>query len=203
MSLRNTTKKIQKLVGAKQDGVYGPNTAARILAALQSDSTEPPPAPEIKAELDARTLKNLRTLEAKAQEKFLPFIRKAKAIAASMGCDYVAISGTRGEKEQNDLYAKGRTKPGRKVTNAKYGYSNHNFGIALDFGVFQGRKYLDGDNPKKAAAVHKAVAALAEEHGIDWGGNWRSFKDIPHFEIKTSLTTAQKRARLFSGKTIL
>lgn len=203
MSLRATTKKIQKLVGAKQDGVYGPNTAARILASLQSDSTEPPEEPEISAELDSRTLKNVRTLDPKAQKKFIPFIRQAKAVAASMGCDYVAISGTRGEEEQNDLYAKGRTKPGPKVTNARYGYSNHNFGIALDFGVFEGRKYLDSLDPNRAKAVHTAVAALAKQHGIDWGGWWRSFKDFPHFEIRTYLTSAQKRAKLFRGESIL
>jgi peptidoglycan L-alanyl-D-glutamate endopeptidase CwlK len=34
--------------------------------------------------------------------------------------------------EQDDLYAQGRTKPGRIVTNAKGGYSWHNFGLALD-----------------------------------------------------------------------
>ena len=35
-------------------------------------------------------------------------------------------------KEQNDLYAQGRTKPGKIVTNAKGGQSYHNYGLAID-----------------------------------------------------------------------
>jgi len=206
MSLRSDTRAIQKIVGAKADGVYGPRTAGLILAHLkQADDVVELPrvtVPDSKT-IDARTLKNLATLEPKAQVKFKKFILRAQAIAAALGCDYKAISGTRGKAEQNKLYAKGRTAPGRKVTNARYGYSNHNFAIALDFGVFAGNKYIDNTDPSRASAVHRAVAAVAEEYGIDWGGNWKSFKDVPHFEVKSNLTTTQKRARLFSGKPIL
>lgn len=57
-----------------------------------------------------------------------------------------AHSGLRTYEEQNALYAQGRTAPGNKVTNAKGGFSNHNFGIAFDIGIFEGAKYL-GDSP--------------------------------------------------------
>ncbi|MFP3637325.1 M15 family metallopeptidase, partial [Bacillus sp. SIMBA_033] len=40
--------------------------------------------------------------------------------------------GLRTIEEQNNLYAIGRTKPGRKVTNAKGGQSIHNHGLAVD-----------------------------------------------------------------------
>lgn len=39
------------------------------------------------------------------------------------------------------LYRQGRTNPGPKVTPA--GYSNHNFGVAFDVGIFMGDKYLE------------------------------------------------------------
>lgn len=203
--LRPITRKIQRLVGAEDDGLFGPNTAVLTLAALESGTALPvtPPEPPEECVLDARTRRNLDTLLPKARAKFKPFILRAKAVAAAMGCEYRAISGTRGEKEQNALYAKGRTTPGPRVTNARYGYSNHNFGIALDFGVFKGRQYLDGADPPKAAAVHRAVGALAAQYGIDWGGEWRRFKDLPHFEVRTGLTLAQKRARLKAGTPIL
>jgi len=204
VSLAATTREIQRLVGAKQDGVYGPNTAARILTALGTQPLVPPvPGPDLSEEMDDRTLRNFRTLEPKAQEKFTPFIRQAKAVANSYGVEYVAISGTRGKKEQNDLYAKGRTKPGRVVTNARYGYSNHNFGIALDFGVFKGTRYLDSSDPELAAKVHKAVSLVAKQHGIDWGGSWNGFRDLPHFEVSAPLSMAEKRRRLFAGKPML
>jgi peptidoglycan L-alanyl-D-glutamate endopeptidase CwlK len=35
-------------------------------------------------------------------------------------------------EEQEELFAKGRTKPGKKVTNAKPGQSYHNYGLAFD-----------------------------------------------------------------------
>lgn len=103
-----------------------------------------------------------------------------------MGCDYVAISGTRSCAEQNALFAQGRTKAGKKVTNAKCGESNHNFGIALDFGVFDGGRYLDNDEPTRARRVHAAVGEIAARHGVEWGGNWVTFVDAPHFQV-TSL----------------
>jgi peptidoglycan L-alanyl-D-glutamate endopeptidase CwlK len=197
MSLRDQIKKIQSLVGATADGLFGPTTARKVIAALQPDIILEEGA------LDNRTKRNLSTLEPKAQDKFRKFIFHAKSIAASLGVDYVAISGTRGREEQNGLYAKGRAAPGKKVTNARYGYSNHNFGIALDFGVFADRKYLDSSDPKRAAGVHRSVAEVADQYGIEWGGNWRTFKDYPHFEIKTKLSTAEKRARLYAGESIL
>lgn len=207
--LRSQIQELQRLsglTGRDVDGIVGPQTVgaaiARIKALSVPGSPETLPDPP-DAEIDTRTAKNLATLEPAAQKKFRPFILRAKAIAASLGCEYVAISGTRGEAEQNALYAKGRTAPGRKVTNARYGYSNHNFGIALDFGVFRSGKYLDSSDPGKAEAVHRAVAAIAGDHGIDWGGNWRSFKDIPHFEVSTPLSAAEKRKRLFAGQPIL
>ncbi len=57
------------------------------------------------------------------------------------------ISGTRTHmQEQDALYARRRTAPGPRVTNARGGYSNHNFGIAWDIGLFRGGKYLE-DSP--------------------------------------------------------
>ena len=60
------------------------------------------------------------------------------------------------------------------MTNARGGYSNHNFGIAFDVGIFEGTKYL-GESPK-----YKAVGAI----GRDWGGNCTSIKDEPHFQLR-------------------
>jgi peptidoglycan L-alanyl-D-glutamate endopeptidase CwlK len=88
------------------------------------------------------------------------------------------ISGLRSYEEQAALYAKGRTKPGPKVTNAPPGYSNHNFGLAFDIGVFQGTKYLP-DSP-----LYKTVGAIGMELGLEWGGNWKTIQDQPHFQLR-------------------
>lgn len=155
--------------------------------------------------IDARTEKNLATLDPKAAGKFRPFIIEAQALAATMGVLYVAISGNRTWKEQDALYAQGRTAPGKEVTRAKGGQSNHNFGIALDFGIFRSGRYLDDGSAadqREASKIHKAVSALAAKHGLEWGGSWTGIKDEPHFEVKTGLTLAEKRARYQARGTV-
>lgn len=94
--------------------------------------------------------------------------------------------GLRTNKEQNELYAQGRTKPGKKVTNAKGGQSVHNYGFAVDIVLiidgkaasWDVKKDWDGD---KVADWDECVKVFAM-FGWAWGGNWTSFKDMPHFE---------------------
>jgi peptidoglycan L-alanyl-D-glutamate endopeptidase CwlK len=95
-----------------------------------------------------------------------PYARALINKAAATGITIKAISGLRTYAEQDELYAKGRTKPGPKVTNASGGHSNHNFGIAFDIGVFEENKWLP-ESPK-----YKAVGALGVDLGLEWGGNW-------------------------------
>ncbi len=88
------------------------------------------------------------------------------------------ISATRTCEEQDALYEQSRTKPGRIVTSARGGYSNHNFGSAFDIGVFEAGRYL----PESPA--YKAVGALGVQFGLEWGGNWKSIQDEPHFPLR-------------------
>jgi peptidoglycan L-alanyl-D-glutamate endopeptidase CwlK len=92
--------------------------------------------------------------------------------------DIRVISGFRSYAEQDALFAQGRTKPGRKVTNAKGGESNHNFGIAFDIGTFRGAEYL----PESPA--YDTVGALGKELGLEWGDDWEGLVDKPHFELR-------------------
>lgn len=95
---------------------------------------------------------------------------------------YVQISeGYRSNKRQNELYAQGRTTPGKIVTNAKAGQSNHNYGVAVDY-------FLVSDDGQRALWTvnkdWKRVAHIAKTLGFTWGGDWSSFKDYPHLEMK-------------------
>jgi uncharacterized protein (DUF1330 family) len=45
--------------------------------------------------MNTRSAKNLATLDKKAQPLFTPFIKAAEALAATFGCEYIAISGNR------------------------------------------------------------------------------------------------------------
>jgi peptidoglycan L-alanyl-D-glutamate endopeptidase CwlK len=152
--------------------------------------------------LDERSAKNIATLHIKVQQLFRDWIAECQIIAKALGYEYKAISGDRSWNEQARLYAQGRTSPGKIITNARPGYSNHNFGIAVDMGVFKDGKYVDESKPAEAELVHKKAADIAKKYNIAWGGNWTSFKDYPHFEYKTDKTLAQLRSLVTEGKDI-
>jgi len=96
--------------------------------------------------------------------------------------------GLRTNAEQAALYAIGRTLKGKKVTNAKAGQSIHNYGLAVDIVLIIDGKEASWDTAKDwdndgVADWYECVKIFAK-NGWDWGGNWKSFKDLPHFEKK-------------------
>jgi len=124
--------------------------------------------------VDARSEGNITNLLPQVQ----PLARALVNMAANAGITIKVISGLRTYAEQDALYAKGRTKPGKIVTNAKAGFSNHNFGLAFDIGIFQGSSYIE-ESPG-----YKKVGAMGVSLGFTWGGNWLSIQDEPHFELR-------------------
>ncbi|WP_237178915.1 M15 family metallopeptidase [Paenibacillus sp. MMS18-CY102] len=119
-------------------------------------------------------------------------------LAYQAGVPIVITQGLRTVVEQDALYAQGRTKSGQIVTNARGGYSNHNFGVAIDFALLMpdGRSVSwdmtrDGDGDRRADWME--VTDIAKRLGFSWGGDWTSFKDYPHFEMTFGLSTAEYR----------
>ena len=145
---------------------------------------------------DERTERNIATLHPRAQKKAREFMQLVVPIIKEKGYDVRIISGLRSYEEQAALYAKGRTAPGPKVTNARAGFSNHNFGTAWDIGLFQGKKYVT-ESP-----LYKEIGTLGKTLGLVWGGDFKSIKDEPHFEVNTGLTLAQMRERVAQKKDI-
>jgi peptidoglycan L-alanyl-D-glutamate endopeptidase CwlK len=88
----------------------------------------------------------------------------------------------RSNDEQMALYAKGRTAPGKIVTNIQAnGKHNRTPAQAFDIAFKNENGALDWSPElfEKFAAIIKA-----NFNGIvKWGGNWKSFKDLPHFEV--------------------
>jgi len=96
--------------------------------------------------------------------------------------------------EQDALYAKGRTTPGMKVTNAKGStYSSmHQWGIAFDFYRNDGKgAYYDKDG------FFTKVGKLGKSIGLEWGGSWISIKDKPHFQLPDWGSTPTKLKKLY------
>lgn len=174
MQIIEIIEAIQKKLKIEVDGKAGTETWGAIYAAIVKPSIGGVPPEFAISKVDARSEKNIATLLPEVQ----PIARALVQKAASNGITIKVISGLRTYAEQDALYAKGRTAPGNKVTNARGGYSNHNFGIAFDIGVFSGSSYLP-ESPK-----YKAVGVLGMDLGLEWGGNWKSIVDQPHFQLR-------------------
>ena len=96
----------------------------------------------------------------------------------------IIISETRRSiGKQNELYAQGRTKPGEVVTNAKGGYSFHNYGVAFDFCPVVKNKAV-WENVK----LFETIGAIGESIGLEWGGRWKKVIDRPHFQYTLGYT---------------
>ena len=174
MHITQMIEAVQKKLKIQVDGKAGSETWGAIYAAIVKpliDGLEPGIAI---SKVDERSEKNIATLLPDVQ----PIARALVQKAAANGITIKIISGLRTYAEQDALYAKGRTAPGLKVTNARGGFSNHNFGIAFDIGVFSGSSYLP-ESPK-----YKAVGVLGTDLGLEWGGNWTSIVDQPHFQLR-------------------
>lgn len=145
-----------------------------------------------------RTIENIGSLNKKAQKAFEPFLCDTEAFLATQGVSVEVISGLRSWQAQAALYAQGRTKPGPIVTNAKPGSSWHNYGLAIDLGLFKAGKYLDESSPAQADKLYAEIGKIAAKHGIEWGGTWVKFKDTPHFQVTFEKTLAELRTKMES-----
>lgn len=99
--------------------------------------------------------------------------------------DCKVLDATRGKAAQELAFNKGNSK-------AHFGESPHNYvpAIALDVVPWP----LDWDDLKSFRALGKVVKAKAVELDIpiSWGGDWKSFKDYPHYELSPWRTWAKK-----------
>lgn len=145
-----------------------------------------------------RTIENLAGLNRKFKAQAESFLVACEPICERHGITIEVISGLRSWAQQSALYAQGRTKPGPIVTKARAGSSWHNYGLAIDLGLFAGGKYLDSADPKRADRIYRELGALAASMGIEWAGNWKSFPEGPHFQNRFGMTLAELRAKMES-----
>lgn len=107
-------------------------------------------------------------------------IRLLAAELRAQGINITVASGLRTFAEQDALYAQGRTKPGSIVTNARGGQSLHNYGLAIDvvpLGANGQPNWSVGND------VWQKIGAAGKRQGLEWGGDWTSFVDRPHFQM--------------------
>jgi peptidoglycan L-alanyl-D-glutamate endopeptidase CwlK len=175
------------------DGKWGPATDA----AQAEMETQAAALVASHGSFDTRSESNIRTLLVAAQAAARNCLTALGNDALGSGVTARILSGTRTYAEQNALYSQGRDgHPGKVVTKAKGGESNHNFGIAWDIGLFDKGKYLE-DSPLYAKAGPIVLAAAT---GVEWGGNWKSIVDQPHYQLVTNLSISEVRTRFEAGE---
>ncbi|MRM96410.1 M15 family metallopeptidase [Riemerella anatipestifer] len=140
--------------------------------------------------MDKITLQRIELLHPKLREEAKAIYKEiCEALTGNAICRFTHTLRT--FKEQNDLYAIGRTKKGRRVTNARGGQSYHNYGLAIDIcllvdkdgngtyetAVWDTKADFDGDK----IADWQEIVAIFKRYGWTWGGDWR-FTDPPHFQ---------------------
>lgn len=117
------------------------------------------------------------------------FIERCK----EAGIDLLIISTYRDNESQAVLFAQGRTAPGKIVTNARAGQSFHNYRVAFDIvPLVNGKPVWDTTNEN--GVLWKKLGAIGKECGLEWAGEWRTFKEFPHFQYTGGLTLADFQA---------
>lgn len=161
-----------------------------------------------KTTMDKITLERVKLLHPKLREEVGEIYEEiCEALKGKAMCRFAYTLRT--FAEQDALFAQGRTKPGKKVTNARGGQSYHNYGLAVDIvllvdkdgnGTFESAAWdtksdFDGDK----VADWMEVVNIFKRHGWIWGGDWK-FTDPPHFEKAFGHSVVQLQKLHASGK---
>lgn len=110
-------------------------------------------------------------------------VRVVKTAAAMSDLDFTVLEGLRTVERQKQLFAQKAT----KTMN-----SRHLTGHAVDLApVIGGKISWDWPLYHRLAKTVKAAAA-AEKVPLQWGGDWRAFKDGPHWELPWAFYPKEK-----------
>lgn len=130
-------------------------------------------------------------LHPNARKKFAELITRIE----SKGYKVVITSGYRDFDKQAQLYKE-------NPKNAKAGYSNHNYGYAIDINIIDpktGNTVLRKDT-SKSIWMQSGIVDLAKAMGFEWGGDFKTYHDPIHFYIPREKTTAQMKELVDAGK---
>ena len=147
--------------------------------------------------IDSRDLHELAPAARKRAEAFFAACAADPELQAQ-GITVIATSTYRDFDAQNAIYARGRTAPGKVVTNARAGDSWHNWRCAFDVLPLRCGKPVWGTTGADRA-VWQRLGEIGEACGLEWAGRWTTFREMAHFQYTGGLTLADFKA----GKTMM
>jgi hypothetical protein len=182
---------------AAANALVNPNQlfVGQLLRIPPLEAPAPPPPDRTAERFESAAAKTAQALTGLAPALRARADRLLEECRAS-GLRLAVTQGLRTLQQQDALFAQGRTAPGRIVTNAGGGHSYHNFGLAFDVVVLndQARTVWDPAHPG-----WRLAAEIGKQLGLAWGGDWRSFRDLPHFERRGNLGLQRCRQLLAGG----
>jgi peptidoglycan L-alanyl-D-glutamate endopeptidase CwlK len=122
--------------------------------------------------------RKISDLNPHVQPHAIEFLQKCR----ESGLDVIVTSTLRDQEFQDDIYAQGRSKPGKIVTWTHS--SKHISGNALDFAVVKNGKAtwdIKADTDEDNIADYFEAGAIAQRLGWTWGGSWKK-PDFVHIE---------------------
>lgn len=162
IATKRAVRAFQKATGLTVDGIAGKQT----LAALEGKKADPVQAAGFS--IDARSERNLQGVN----KDLVKVVRRAAELSE---IPFTVTEGLRTIERQRQLVAKGASKTMK---------SRHLTGHAVDLAAKVGGQ-IRWDWPLYGTLA-EAMKSAAKELGvpITWGGDWKSFKDGPHFQLK-------------------
>jgi hypothetical protein len=118
---------------------------------------------------------------------FQPLVRRflveVNNLLKNEGWEVFITDGYRDSKDQEAIYAQGRTRPGNIVSFAPPGWSWHEYGLAVDV-AFKARNGSVHWIPE----LYQRIAPIGKSMGMIWGGDFTKILDMPHFEWHPGMT---------------
>ena len=158
--------------------------------------------------LDKITVEKIKTLHPKIRNEVLELYSHVNEKLLGKGVRLRFAYTYRSPEEQNQLF---NQKP--KVTNAKAWQSIHQYGLAFDIvllydldnnDTFETASWdIKKDFDKDGIADWIEVTNYFKSKGYEWGGDWKSFKDAPHFQKVFGLTWQQMKSKIDNNDYIL
>lgn len=156
------------------DGIAGPGSKAGLMAAIGDAVAQSIPAtePEMTG-WDARSAKNLVGVHS-------DLVKIANRARVESPVKFVVIEGVRTRERQEQLVASGAS----RTMNSRHIPGKDGTAKAIDIAPLDANGKIVFDWP----LYHKIAPAMkqaAKDLGIplEWGGDWRTFKDGPHFQL--------------------
>ena len=153
--------------------------------------------------MDKITISRITTAHPAIRQQLLEIYEEiCSRLTGRAQCRFVEV--LRSEARQAELYAHGRSKPGKIVTNAKPGESYHNYGLSVDIClIIDGKEAswdMINDFDHDSIADWMEVVSVFDKHGWSWYGRNTRFPEAAHFENLLGHTVKELNALRLAGK---